>query len=215
MKKQNTATIVTLIILLLAAVGIGAFYIGKKLAKDETVVVEENLITETETTISGDIIRAGLADIGELATEEYYFTEVETYDSNKKFMDFDLPFTTTRFVYSYDGLIKAGIDFTAVEVEKDDLLKTITVKLPRSKILSSEIDESSFQVYDEKQSIFNKVSISNFNDTIADLKKRAEEDALKRGLLDKADANAVTLIKNFLLSTYGVSDFAIKVETVE
>ena len=147
---------------------IGAFVFGKKTTENENTTTEENLITETETTISGEIIQAGLADIGELATEEYYFTEVETYDSTKTFMDFNLPFTTTRFVYSYDGVIKAGIDFTGIEVEKDDLLKTITIRLPKSKILSSEIDESSFQVYDEEQSIFNKVSIS-FPNEIAQL----------------------------------------------
>ena len=212
MKKIS---LIAIIVVLIAGVGISAFLLGRKRTENETVEVEENLLTETETVISGEVIKEGLADIGELATEEYYFTEVESYDSNKSFMDFKLPFTTSKFVYSYDGLIKAGIDFTAVEVEKDDLLKTITVKLPKAKILSSEIDESSFQVYDEKQSIFNKVSISNFNDTNADLKNRAEERAIKKGLLDKADANATMLIKNFLLSTYSVSDYAIKVISVE
>ncbi len=212
MKKIS---LIAIIVVLIAGVGISAFLLGRKRTENETMEVEENLLTETETVISGEVIKEGLADIGELATEEYYFTEVESYDSSKSFMDFKLPFTTSKFVYSYDGLIKAGIDFTAVEVEKDDLLKTITVKLPKAKILSSEIDESSFQVYDEKQSIFNKVSISNFNDTNADLKNRAEERAIKKGLLDKADANATMLIKNFLLSTYSVSDYAIKVISVE
>lgn len=214
MKNKKIGTVL-LIAILFVAVVVGAFLFGRKMTENETVVTEENFITETETTISGEIIREGLADIGELATEEYYYTEVETYDSNKKIMDFNIPFTTSRFVYSYDGVIKAGIDFGAIEVEKDDLTKIITVQLPKAKILSSEIDEDSFKMYDEKQSIFNQISISNFNDTNADLKARAEENAIKRGLLDNADANALVMLKNFLLSTYEVSDYAIKVVTKE
>ncbi|MCR5223235.1 MAG: DUF4230 domain-containing protein [Lachnospiraceae bacterium] len=207
--------LVVFILALLIFVGAAAFVLGKNIRKEESVTTQENLITETETVITGEIIREGLADIGELATEEYYFTEVETYDSSKKFKDFEIPFTTSRFVYSYDGTIKAGVDFASIGVEKDDLTKTITVKLPKARILSSEIDENSFKMYDEKQSIFNKISISNFNATNADLKKRAEEKALAKGLLDRADANAITLIKNFLHSTYDISDYAIKVVTEE
>lgn len=206
---------VLLVLLLIAGVGVGAFVFGRGLTENETVSTDENLLTETETVITGDIIRDGLRGIGELATEEYYFTEVETYDSNKKIKDFDIPFTTSRFVYSYDGLIKAGIDFTAIDVEKNDLTKTVTVTLPKSEILSSEIDEDSFMMYDEQQSIFNQLSISNFNTTNADLVKRAEDKAIKKGLLDRADENAVTLMKNFLLQTYDISDYAIKVVSVQ
>ena len=203
------------IIAMLVIVGAAAFWYGRTKAENETVIREENLITETETTISGEIIRAGLADIGELATEEYYFTEVEAFDSSKKLMDFDIPFTTSKVVYSYDGVIKAGIDFGAIDVRKDDQTKTITVKLPKSTILSSEIDENSFQVYDEKQSIFNPVSIRNFNDTLADLKTRAEREAISKKVLEKADANAAVILKNFLHSTYDVSEYKIEVVVKE
>jgi hypothetical protein len=199
----------------LLAVVACAFYVGLRLSDNAEKTVESSMGIATETVITGEIIREGLADIGELATQEYYFTEVESYDSQKKVNDFKIPLTTSRFVYSYDGMIKAGIDFTGIQVEKDDLKKLIMVKLPKAKILSVEIYEDSFKVYDEKQSIFNQVSISDFNNTNANLKARAEERAIERGLLDKANDNAVLLLKNFLLSTYDVSDYAIKVETQE
>ncbi|MBO4902343.1 MAG: DUF4230 domain-containing protein [Lachnospiraceae bacterium] len=210
MKKMiKLAGPVILVVLMIVA----AFYVSNRLERNTSVSKQENTFTQTEKVITGDIIKAGLADIGELATEEYYYTGVESFDSSKSYKGFNIPLTTTRFIYSYDGVIKAGIDFTAIEVEKDDLKKLIVVKLPKSKILSSEIDENSFKLYDEKQSIFNPLSVSDVNDTIKDLKAKAEADAEKKGVLERADKNAVKMIKQLLVSTYDLSDYTIKVET--
>lgn len=209
MKKIKLLVPIILVALMIAA----AFYVSNRIERNTSVSKRDNTFTETEKTITGDIIKAGLADIGELATEEYYFTGVESFDSSKSIQGFNIPFTTTSFIYSYDGTIKAGIDFTAIDVEKDDLKKLIVVTIPESKILSSEIDENSFKLYDEKKSIFNPLSVSDVNDTIKDLKEKAEADAIKKGVLKRADKNAVNLIKQFLKSTYEVSDYTIKVET--
>lgn len=210
-RKVNTGIIKIAIIAIVVviAVFVIAFLIGKKSGTD----TDESLIEES-TEISETLLRENLADIGEMATQEYYFTEIGTYDSSKKIKNFEVPFTTTRFVYSYDGMIKAGIDFASVEVEKNDLTKIITVKVPKSRILSSEIDENSFQIYDEEQSIFNQLSISNFNDTTAQMKANAEEKAIKKGLLDNADANAKLIINNFIAS-FDISDYTVTVVTAE
>ena len=210
-RKGNTGLIKIAIIAIVVviAVFVIAFFIGKKSGTD----TDKSLIEES-TEISETLLRENLADIGEMATQEYYFTEIGTYDSSKKIKNFEVPFTTTRFVYSYDGMIKAGIDFASVEVEKNDLTKIITVKVPKSRILSSEIDENSFQIYAEEQSIFNQLSISNFNDTTAQMKANAEEKAIKKGLLDNADANAKLIINNFIAS-FDISDYTVTVVTAE
>lgn len=210
-RKGNTGLIKIAIIAIVVviAVFVIAFFIGKKSGTD----TDKSLIEES-TEISETLLRENLADIGEMATQEYYFTEIGTYDSSKKIKNFEVPFTTTRFVYSYDGMIKAGIDFASVEVEKNDLTKIITVKVPKSRILSSEIDENSFQIYDEEQSIFNQLSISNFNDTTAQMKANAEEKAIKKGLLDNADANAKLIMNNFIAS-FDISDYTVTVVTAE
>ena len=130
--KQIKITI--MVLLLMMAVGAGAFYFAKTKYENTNTVTEvvENAITETETTISGETIREGLNDIGELATEEYFFTRVETFDKSKNIKGIKIPFTESKFVYSYDGIVKAGIDFADVSVEKDDLKKIITITLPDS-----------------------------------------------------------------------------------
>lgn len=195
-----------------------AYLIGRSTPRGTVQAESETsgrIISES-VAITGETIRSGLNDIGELATEEYYFTRVETYDSAKSAqlfnISFDIPLTRTKFIYSYDGVIKAGIDFTKIEVEKDDLKRLITVTLPKPYILSTEIDFDSFELYDEQQSIFNPVSVKDVNDTNRAMVQTAEKDALAKGLLDRAEKNAETLIKNFLRGGYDVREYAIRIE---
>ena len=212
--KKYVRFLLIVIVLLLAAGG-GGFLIAKHIFEERTVVetVEKEIFIEKEAEITSEIIKEGLKDIGELATEEYDYTGVETYDESKSFKGFEIPFTKSRFIYSYDGTIKAGIDFTSIEVEKDDLKKLVTVTLPEAEILSSEVDEKSFQLYDEKNSIFNPISVSDVNETVIRLKETAERKAVEKGLLERANRNAQALIKNFVKSTYSLKDYTIKVET--
>lgn len=209
MKKSR---IVILIIVFLLACGSAVFatvkYCRKHIAAE---IIEKEVVIEKEVEITGEIIKSGLQDIGELATEEYYFTGVETYDSTKTIKGFNVPFTKSTFIYSYDGKIKAGIDFSQIDVEKDDLTKIITISVPAAHILSSEIYPESFQLYDEKNSIFNPISVSDVNDTILELKQTSEQDAIKKGLLKRADENAALILKNFL-SGFDLSDYTIRTE---
>lgn len=210
--------LVLICVCVLVVVGIGAYVLGRTTphgtvqAENEE---EQGIVTES-IEISGETIRAGMRDIGELATEEYWFTQVQTFDSTKSAqlfnITFDIPLTHTRFIYSYDGVIKAGIDFTQAEVEKDDLKRLITVKLPKAYILSSEIDYDSFELYDEQNSIFNPISVKDVSDTNREMLRAAEKDAIAKGVLNRADKNAEELVKNFLRGGYDVLQYAIKIE---
>lgn len=204
-------------ILLLVTVCACVFYYAKNKYQnvDVNAATEHGVIADTTVSLTGDTIREGLNDIGELATEEYFFTRVETYDSSKNIKGFKVPFTTTRFVYSYDGMVKAGIDFTAIEVEKDDLKKTITVTLPASKILDCSVDPDTFEVYDEKNSVFNPIHISDYNDSLDEMIDAAKNDAIEKGVLERADSNARLLIKNLVLSTYDVGDYYIDIKSAQ
>ena len=183
--------------------------------------VDRIVEVETKAVITGEMIQEKLRDIGELATEEYTYTEIGTFDSNKSVQifgyDVNLPLTQSKFIYSYDGTIKAGVDFTRLTVEKDETGKKITVTLPAARILSSELDEDSFQLYDEKNNIFNPYSISDVNDTNREIKTHAEEKAIGKGLLKRAGSNAETMIYNLLRSAYvealDVGEYRIEVKT--
>ena len=215
MKKLKIALAV---LLAFVVVGVGAFLLGRSAQRGAVLSEEESgsgVVTEHEE-ISGETIRSGMTDIGELATEEYWFTQVQTYDSSKSAqifdLSFDLPLTRNKFVYSYDGVIKAGVDFAAASVEVDNALRRVTVTLPKARILSSEIDYDSFELYDEQKSIFNPLSVRDVNKSDSELLRSAEKDAIAKGVLTRADENAETLVVNFLRGAFEVRSYAIKVE---
>lgn len=167
------------------------------------------------TTISTDVIQDGLRDMGELATEEYYFKEVVSYSSIKQFLGLNLGLTESSYLAGYEGVIKAGIDFTEIKVGKDDDNKIITVTLPRTRILSSEIDPDSFELYSEKEGWGNPISVTDYNNSLAELIKKAETSATERGVLEKADENAQLIIRNFILTLLGDQAYTVQFNTAK
>ena len=138
----------------------------------------------------------------ELTTEEYAFTEVITYSNLKQFLGIDLPWTETSYIASYDGVIRAGIDFAAVKVASEQLDDGVhlTVTLPKSKIQSTEIDPDSFILYSEKTGLGNPLSASDFNQSLTELEHDAQKHAVDKGVLTRADEQAKLLIERFIQS---------------
>ena len=118
-----------LIIIAIIALAGGAGAIGMK----------RYITHESQTT------KLGFEDIGELATQEANCTEVNVTEDVRKLFGIDIPFTQSKYIYSYNVIVKAGYDFGEIryEVKKD----SIKVKLPEVRILSSQVDEDSFRVY--------------------------------------------------------------------
>ena len=48
---------------------------------------------------------------------------------------FDIPFTKSKYIYSCDGIVKAGLDFSQIEVTVNDDANIAAVKLPEIKVL--------------------------------------------------------------------------------
>ena len=109
-----------------------------------------------------------MENIGKLCTAEYSYTHVERADNSREIIGFKIPFTTATYIYSYDGTIMAGIDFTKIQIDKNDSEKLITVMLPDVEIISSDVDQSSFALYDEKNNIFNPISVSDVAESFND-----------------------------------------------
>ena len=119
-----------------------------------------------------------------------------------------IPFTQSKYVYSYDVVIKAGLDFGDIDwtVGED----TITVRLPEIRILSSEIDLDSFRVYVENESIFRRISLEENNEAMKALQASAQENAVANGLLDNARANAETILTGFFAGEYDLSQYTLR-----
>lgn len=170
--------------------------------------IVKNGAVEKTATLNGKTLEFYLKNLGVLETAEYHYSHVETYDSNRNILGFTVPLTNSKFVYSYDGVITAGIDFARIDIEKNN--KLITVKLPKAEIRSSEIEEDSFKLYDEKNNIFNPISVKDVNDSFADMKKHEEKTAIEKGLLEWANKNAKVVIENFFKNAFEIEEYEIK-----
>ena len=184
-----------------------AFDETKPVVKTEKLYANENV--KAEVVINTQVIEDGLRDMGTLITQEYYFTQLEEYTNTENFWIFN---STASFTYSYDGVVAAGIDCSKITVVKDDEKKVVTIKIPKAEITSVTIDNDSFKKYEEKNGLWNKVTTDKFNDSMSEFKKKAEENALNRGILKNADESAEKMILSFAKSLSVTEDY--KIETV-
>ncbi|MCI6638505.1 MAG: DUF4230 domain-containing protein [Lachnospiraceae bacterium] len=134
-------------------------------------------------------------NIGELATQEVYCNEIGTSEKPaKQIFNVDIPFTSSKCIYTCGVTVKAGCDFS--EITWDENNNVVKVKLPAMRIFNPEIDNDSYAVYDEDSSVFNPIKSEDVNLSFKELKVQAEADAEKAGILTKATENAETLIKD-------------------
>ncbi len=161
-------------------------------------------------TVSVDTVEDGLRNMGTLITQEYYFTQVEKYTKDKKVLGvFN---SSSELAYSYDGSVTAGIDFEKIELENDDATKTIEVKIPPSEIQTVTIDESSFKVFSEKDSIWNPMKMEDYNASLGQFKEAARKKALDSGILERSDEQAELLINGFIRNYSAFSDYQIDIK---
>ncbi len=151
--------------------------------------------------------KIGFENIGELATQSSYCTQVNVTDSSKKLFGASIPFTNSKYIYSYGITIKAGYDFN--EIDWNEKGNIIEVKLPEVKILSSEIDQDSFKVYHEDESVFNQVTLEENNEALTKLKEQAQTDAIESGLFENARDNAETILTSFFGNVYDLNEYEI------
>ena len=185
----------------------------------EIIIREKEVerIGEVERTVTASMLREGLSDVGRLVTQEYYFTEVISHSTMlnlnldlKLFrINEPLPITESSFLASFDGVVTAGVDFTRIEVEKDEERRTVTVKLPPAEIFYVDIDPESFQLYDEKKGLGTHIGVEDYNNAFLQLENTAADKAEARGILEKAEENARTVVRNFIRSVLGQEGYTV------
>lgn len=172
------------------------------------VTKEVDKFVEIEKVISSETIQEGLREMGVLITEEYYFTQVEDYSKTKTLFKFIT--TESGFVYSYDGVISAGVDFNEIVVKKYDNEKKISIVIPKSAIQYVDIDYDSFKKYEEKESAWNKLALEDYNISMMEFENAAKSRAIERGILMRADEGAQKIISNFVKGLVG-EDYTIDI----
>ncbi len=159
-------------------------------------------------TVTTDTIEDGLSDMGFLVTQEYYFTQVEKFTKEKKILSI-IP-SSSEMMYSYEGSVLAGVYFEEIRVIKDDENKTVTVTIPESEIMTVTIDKDTFEVYSEKESLWNPLKLEDYNMSLSEFEEAAKEKALEGGILERSDEQAKKLVTNFIRNYPSLSDYDIK-----
>lgn len=144
------------------------------------------------------MIRSEIYDIGELATIEYLYTDAGKFENPKQLFGLNVPFTTKSFISKWDGVIKAGVKIDQIIVEINDVNKEIIVNMPKSAILSHEIEKESIETLDEKDGLFNPIKVDDIRAFDKVSKEAMEERAIENGILDKATENAKKIIEKLV-----------------
>ena len=113
-----------------------------------------------------------------------------------------------------DGLNDVGVLVTEeyyFTVSKDSELHTVEVRLPKAEILNVDIDPESFELYSEKTGLGNPISAEDFNSSLVELENTASEKAIERGILDRADQNAKTVVRNFIAGLINTSEYTVRI----
>lgn len=143
--------------------------------------------------VSSETLFPTMELIGELTTVEL------KYSGNKEYKDSGLPFLNrSDFLMTYEASLRAGINMEEVEIEVNNLTKTIYITLPDAEIQTVKVDPDSIKYYDEKFSLFNFNSKEDANKAQEQAEQEAKLQAEKMGVLEYANDHAEKLIIELL-----------------
>lgn len=101
---NGTPKIVKWIIFIL--IGLIVYYLGIRFS--------DVYSAQTKTT------KLGFEDVGELVTQTGYLTVIKDNEEHREFFKlFELPFTESRQIFSYDIEVDASVDFAKISYEED------------------------------------------------------------------------------------------------
>lgn len=158
------------------------------------------------------ITEIGFENIGELATQSVTTTTVRVETKDLKLFNVSIPLTQSKYIYTYNTTIKAGINFSDVKWQlgdTDDTSHNIYVNIPEVKTLSADIDLDSFKVLHEENNIFSPITLTEHNDSLIQLRENALSDAINSGLYDRALDNAKTILTSFISQVYPSNEYNI------
>ena len=180
----------------------------------------EPLLTE-KTDRSAQTVIKEVLPIGEYASLAYHYTSVVKDISAKDFNGWTIPFTTRKYLFTYGGIIKLGIDGTQIKVEEPGLaessgivagtpsssgLPVIRIILPPIKILSHEIVDGSVEVFEQSQTIFNEINIAEAFMVTAERKRELEGKVMSSAVVKEARASTEQQFGALLKALPGIRD---------
>ncbi|MBR3503517.1 MAG: DUF4230 domain-containing protein [Clostridia bacterium] len=159
--------------------------------------------------VSSRTVQFGLRNVGEMATQTGFFTSVGTIKDSRTLFGISIPFTQRQCVYSYDGVVKAGVDFADISVSIDRIKKEITVTMPAVRIFDIYVDDESLVVYMETRNVVNPIKLDVLSESRVKMKEEVKKTALSNGILENARKNAEVLVSGFIQGMFTDENYAI------
>lgn len=152
-------------------------------------------------------IAESIREISELATLEYDYTYIGEFKKSRQldfsFINVDVPFTEKKFIASFDGTIKYGVNIKQIEEPVvDDVNKTITFTMPEVVLLSHEIDFDSVKLWHKENNLFDPIQPSDTVEFQKENQEKAEKQAIKRGIIKKVKDHTTSVITSFIHSLF-------------
>ena len=174
----------------------------------KSVNTEEKDEHETPPIITSSTIEEQLSGLSELVTQEYTYRNADRRESSETWIfGWTRPFSSKSILITYDGTIKAGVDFSKIEIDVAEETKTITITIPESTITDNYIPQDSIEIVEVKDGLFNEVTFDNYNELVSEQKVVMAEKAIEQGLLEKANDEAKALIENFVSVIPGIENY--------
>jgi len=170
--------------------------------------VSQLVTNKSETSVH--TIAKEILPIGEFASLAYHYTSVVKDVNTKDINGWNIPFTTRKYIFTYDGTMKLGIDGTQIAVEDGEKaesgLPVIRVVLPPIKILTHEIADNSIEVFEQSQTIFNEINLQDAFRVTADRKREMEEKVMSDTIINEARASTEQQFGSLLRALPGIRD---------
>lgn len=195
--KNKIMLVVTIVALLAIALGILS-KVG--LIKNSSAVKSETITKMVE-------------KIQELSTIKYRYTNVGSYENQSELVGIKIPLTYKRFIVTYDGVMKIGINLKNIDINVSE--KKISIKLPKPEILSNQTLDDSIKFFDQTSGIFNPIKLDDYTDFVKALNTEALEKAQNSDLMEEATENTKLALSKLLTLNPEINDYEIVFEEMK
>jgi hypothetical protein len=191
-----------------------------KISLNENSKITSNLETEVKV-IDEKLITSKLEEISELASNKYEYSNVLILESKKEKFGVEIPLTQSIRVIRFEGVIKAGIDFSDIEIIKEEENTTVSndtdtkndtsesptssvvenkfiINIPNSKILDNYVDTDKTVIENIKRDILSEDISQEVIESINDSKNEIEDELVESGFLEDSNEHVLKVIKTFL-----------------
>ncbi len=146
-----------------------------------------------------------LQSVLSLHTAEYLYNDVIYYGDQTSFLG--IPTGARQILFSVDVRIRAGINIQEGLQVAVNQMGEVEIVLPEARILYADVEEKTIHQYFVRQ-YGRQISWIDIQDVVAAAKDQLIVDAVKRGILQQADRQAESIVRN-LLEGSGVRNFQI------